>query len=178
MKKLINEPFPILKTKRLVLDKLKPEDADAVFRYQSDKANFPYVDMPVYDSISQAVSYIEKMNAGVVENQWIIWAIRADDKIIGSISLWNFNSEDCVAETGYGLFSDRGNGYMSEALLAVRDYGLNVLELNRIEAFTNKKNESSISLLKRCGFVYSFDFLEEYTTSGEPMEMVVYKSEV
>ena len=66
---------------------------------------------------------------------------------------------------------------MAEALNAVLKYGFGTIELAKIEAFTNKVNESSISLLKRCGFIFVKDFKEEYTSSGIPMDMVIYKSE-
>lgn len=171
-------PFPIIETERLVLRSLALDDAKEILNYQSNKDNFPFVDMPVYKELSEAILYIEKMNKGVKEDKYIIWAIEYNGNIVGTISLWNFNYETDVAETGYGLFSARGNGIMTEALEAVTEFAFKVMKLKRVEAFTNKLNLSSIKLLKNVGFEFSNNFLEEFTISGSPMEMVVYKKEV
>lgn len=171
-----NQPFPVIETERLTLAEVSLDDADAIFKYQSDKKNFEFTDMPVYTSIEQAEDYIKKMKLGVERNQWIFWIIRLGDEAIGSISLWNFNEATYVAEVGLGLFSHRGNGYMSEALQAVVSYGIDILGLDRVEAFTNKINDKSIALFKRNGFTFVSDFKEELS-DGTYMDMVIYKSE-
>lgn len=177
MKKLIkNQPFPVIKTKRLTLDEVTIEDAKAIFEYQSDKKNFEFVEMPIYTDISQAEKYVEMMKKGTNENKWIFWIIRLGEEAIGSISLWNFNEETYAAETGYGLFSHRGNGYMSEALQAVVSYGIDILGLNRVEAFTNTINEPSIKMLQKNGFTYVSDFKEDLG-DGKFLDMVIYKNE-
>ena len=44
---------------------------------------------------------------------------------------------------------------MSEALKAVINYGFNSINLDKIEAFTHKNNESSKHLLERNGFKHN-----------------------
>ncbi len=170
--------FPVLRTERLVLRQLIQTDADEIFKYQSKKSNFPYVDMPVYKFIVEAEKFIDKMNAGVKSNKWIKWAIEFGGKPVGTISLWNLNLDTDAAELGYGLFSNRGIGLMSEAINAVKKYGFESMKLACIEAYTNKENTKSVKLLNRVGFTYTRDFLEEHTSSGKPMQMVIYKLEV
>lgn len=162
-------PFPVLEGKRLVLKKLDDKHADAIFNYQSDKDNFPYVDMPVYDSIEDAKEYIKKMNRGVDEDKWIIWVIclKSIDNIIGTVSIWNLNSQENKAELGYGIFPEhRKQGYMAEALSVAVDYAFNTMDLDKIEAYTNHKNKPSIEFLKHMRFDYIDTIEDEYSNNA------------
>jgi ribosomal-protein-alanine N-acetyltransferase len=160
---LIFDPFPTLRTKRLVLRQLEEKDALLIFNYQSNKQNFLHVDMPVFTDISQAFTFIEEKNEGIQQNKWILWAV-ADintDLILGTISIWNFNQEKEKAEFGYGLFpGNTGKGLMTEALLRAIDFGFKNLALKTLEAYTSKFNSKSISLLKRTNFNFDSEIQE------------------
>lgn len=178
MNELDFSTFPTLNTKRLLLRKLELQDDKLIFAYQSNKDNFQFVDMPVYTTIVEAQNYIKKMNKGVESNKWIIWAI-ADiktDKILGTISIWNISPEESKAELGFGLFpGNLGKGIMSEALNKIVEYGFQRMGLKTIEAYTNKVNLKSRTLLERNDFTKISSFLETETSNGLPMEMVIYQ---
>lgn len=170
-------PFPTLKTDRLLLRPLEMNDDTFIFEYQSNKENFKYVDMPIYTCIEDAKNYIMNMNSGVAKNKWIIWAI-ADantNKILGTISIWNLSQEQLKGELGYGLFPhNSGKGFMSEALKTVVDYGFTSMGLTSIEACTNSLNSKSIALLERNNFTKVSSFIETNISNGQPTDMVVY----
>lgn len=170
-------PFPMMETARLQLKQMTETDSRAIFAYQSNKENFPFVDMPVYKDMSQASAYIQKMNAGVADNRWIIWGIYLKDSgaMVGTISIWNLSHETDTAEVGYNLFpAHRGNGYMAEALPAVCTFAFDVMALATFEAYTNKQNAPSIHLLKKSDFTYVKTITEQHSPEHEPAEMVVY----
>ena len=132
--------------------------------------------MPVYTDIAEAKTYIEKMNAGIKDKKWIIWAISDNNskEILGTISIWNISLELETADLGYGLFSEsRGRGIMSEAIKRVVSYGFNNMGLIKIVACTNSLNQKSIALLKRNGFGYSSTF-EEPSSNGHIVNMDIY----
>jgi len=170
-------PFPNLRTDRLILRQLQMTDDELIFQYQSNKENFKFVDMPVYLSIHEAQEYIVKMNTGVANNKWIIWAI-ADahtNTMLGTISIWNISIDQEKAELGYGLFpGNLGKGIMSEALEKVVQYGFNIMGLRVIEAYTNANNLKSIELLERNNFTKLSSFTETETIDGTPAAMVFY----
>ncbi|WP_407557462.1 GNAT family N-acetyltransferase [Winogradskyella sp. 4-2091] len=86
----------------------------------------------------------------------IVWGITLKDKseLIGTICLWNFSVDKKVAEVGYDLNPKFHNkGIMTEALNLVLDFGFNQLKLQKIEAFTDTKNENSKRLLTKNGFI-------------------------
>ena len=163
MKNLNFNPFPILRTERLILRQLEDKDAPLFFNYQSNKQNFLHVDMTVFTDISQTYAYIKEKNEAVRQNKWILWAIAdiSTDRILGSISIWNFNQEKEKAEFGYGLFpGNTGKGLMKEALLRAIDFGFNDLGLKTLEAYTSINNNKSISLLKQTNFNYDSEIKE------------------
>lgn len=157
MKKLKFVPFPEIKTERLYLRRLKREDAEKLYKFRSKKLNFPYVNMEIHDNLEQTIAYIEKINRGIDDDEWINWAINdiSTKSIIGNISLWNFNTDENEAEVGYALFPEnRGKGFMLEALQAILNFGFQRLKLNKIKAYTNKENLKSIALLQKAKFTY------------------------
>lgn len=170
-------PFPVLQTDRLLLRQLESSDDQLIFEYQSNKENFQFVDMPVYTSIEEAQNYIIKMNTGIANNRWIIWAIadQCTNRILGTISIWNLSIEESKAELGYGLYpGNLGKGIMSEALKKVVAYGFYHMGLKTIEAYTSTMNEKSIALLERNKFTPIASIIED-TSNGEPMEMAIYE---
>jgi len=146
-------------TNRLHLRRLRLEDNEAIYQFQSDKASFPHANLPVYTSIQEVDTYILKMNTGHDQGKWLIWAIcdRITDTMVGSISIWNLESACHQAELAYSLFPDyRGKGYMKEAIQCVLYYGFNILDLHQIKAYTHKDNHPSRRLLESL----EFDYLE------------------
>lgn len=171
------KPFPEIETKRLILRQLSHNNEQALFDYRSNKDNFLHVDMPVYSSIDEAKEYVCKMNAGVNENKFIVWAICLQDsnEIVGTVSIWNLNLLTDTAELGYGIFTAfRRIGYMKEALIAVLDYGFNQMELKTIEAYTSCNNEASNEFLRNMEFTYEKSIEDKYSNGSL---MNVYKSD-
>ncbi|NBI30938.1 GNAT family N-acetyltransferase [Chengkuizengella marina] len=176
MVQFIFNPFPTLRTDRLILRQLEWNDADFIFEYQSNKENFKYVDLPIYTSVKEALNYISRMNTGIENNKWIIWAITDvnTNKILGTISIWNISIDQLKAELGYALFPKNvGKGIMTEALRKVVDYGFNKMELRSIEACTSSLNSKSIALLESNKFSKTSSFVEQ-TSNGESIKMDIY----
>ncbi len=155
MKPLDFVHFPFLTTKRLTLRPIENSDAAFIFNLRTSEYNNRYLDLPIPESIDDCVSKVESIQKGIVANRHIYWAIDANEskEIIGTICLWNFDLLKERAELGYELKEDaQGQGYMTEALLAVLEYGKENLQLKTIEAYTHEKNDASSKLLKKQGF--------------------------
>lgn len=76
------------------------------------------------------------------------------DKMIGSVSLENINH---VHRTGtLGIFIGdkdyRNNGYGTEAIRLILEYGFKYLNLNNINLHVMSFNERAIKCYKKCGF--------------------------
>lgn len=170
-------PFPVLHTDRLCLRQLSMSDVDEIYKYNSKKEHFPYVDKPEHQSIEDSRHHIDKMNKGVEENKWVIWAIAdsATNNAVGTISLWNLSSDGRKGELGYALHPGyTGKGLMTEALNEVVQYGFDRMGLESIEAYTHKDHQRSILLLERNGFT-KVKVISEKGPSGKEMQLVVYE---
>jgi len=143
-------PFSELETERLVLRQLKSSDAEDQFMLRSSPEVGRYIARDLQTDVSQSEKFIEDRNEDIAQNKIMYWAITLKDetRLIGTICLWNFAEDNSVAEVGYDLKPEfQKKGIMSEALKAVVSYGFKELKFSRIEAFTQKENSSSKSLL-------------------------------
>jgi ribosomal-protein-alanine N-acetyltransferase len=149
-------PFPELQTERLSLRKVSLGDAEEIFSLRSNDEVNKYLDRPVANDIDEAIAFINKVNIGIANDNWMYWAICFKDnpKLVGTICLWNINQEENKAEVGYELNPDyQGKGIAKEALSKIIEFGFNDLQLNKIEAYTHKENLASTNLLEKFNFI-------------------------
>lgn len=173
-------PFPNLETENLILRKMDQNDVGDIFEMRKDTRMHEYTDTKVDENIDETKAYIDKMNKGVDDDKWIIWAIehKQTNKVIGTISIWNFDSEQKSGELGYGIIPDyQGKGLMKEALLSVVKYGFDKMNLYVLDAYTEEKNLSSIKLLEKCDFTEIKRVDDEGYFSNRVYHMVVYRLE-
>ncbi|MBN2796267.1 MAG: GNAT family N-acetyltransferase [Clostridia bacterium] len=164
--------FKTLKSERLILRQLRNEDKFALYHYRSSKDNFPHVNMPIYTELIEAEVYIQKMNAGLVSGEWYIWGIEHNNKLIGTISLWNFNEMKTKAEFGFGLFPQyRHQGFMREAITVCETYGFDELNLESIEAYTSVTNPDSNTLLHKL----DYNLIDTVLEDGEELNVYTKK---
>ncbi len=169
--------FPILETERLLLRAMTPKDVPALFELRTDPLVNRYIDRLPTAEPEDAQRFIEKIGTGIHENLWIYWAIteKGDDRLIGTICLWNFVPTDHKAELGYELrTASQGKGFMSEAVAAVLAYGFGTLELEAVEAGVHPMNAPSVKVLRRAGFTLIGTFQDTHL-NGEAVEMLIYE---
>jgi len=150
--------YPILKTKSLVLRRLEESDVNEIFYLRSDVVVNQFIKRPIErqtKKIDDALTFIKMIGSLYDEGKSVIWGICTynENTIIGTICLWNFSADGKTAEVGYDLATEfHGKGIMSEALQAVIAYGFDIRKFEIIEAYTQKDNLKSTSLLLRNGF--------------------------
>jgi [ribosomal protein S5]-alanine N-acetyltransferase len=85
----------------------------------------------------------------------IYWAITLSDtdKLIGTICLFDFSDDNLKAEIGYELLPNfQGKGIMQEATSKVIDFGIQLIGLHFIEAYTHSENQASTKFLEKFNF--------------------------
>jgi [ribosomal protein S5]-alanine N-acetyltransferase len=149
------QPFPILITPRLKLRQIMLADDKEIFFQRSDVEMNKYVDRPPAKSIDEAREWIEKINKGILADEWIFWGIslRETETLIGGFCFWNLSRENNTAEIGFGLHPEYwGKGLMQEALTEGISFGFETMKLDTIEAYTYPGNMSAVKLLERNNF--------------------------
>jgi ribosomal-protein-alanine N-acetyltransferase len=145
-------PFPTLITERLILRQVQPEDVNEIFFLRSDKRVLEFINMQPIQSTEQALQWIEKITLGQKNCACINWGISLKDnpQLIGNFCFWKIIPENDQAEIGYTLHPDFfRKGIMQETIATALEYGLNVMKLRTIQAYTSPDNSRSTKLLER-----------------------------
>lgn len=159
--------FPELLSDRLQLRELSTKDKRTIFKLRSNKEVNKLITRDTPKNLNDAEGFIQTCLDEFEKGNRIFWAIQniENNQIIGSIVYHNINAENNYAEIGYELNPDfHNNGFMSEAMETVLEYGKSVLKLQTIEAFTHKNNTASTTLLKKHQFILDDDDLFDGNT--------------
>lgn len=167
--------FPQLMTERLLLRRLSEADAHDLLMLRSNEQVNQFLDRPACIDLEAAQSFIAKIEKGIINKESLYWVItlKGNDKLIGTICLWNFEADKMQAEVGFELFPGfQGKGIMREALSGVLDFGFKELQLKTITALTNPGNLPSIKLLEKAGFLADSNYT--LVTKEEAEGLLVY----
>jgi [ribosomal protein S5]-alanine N-acetyltransferase len=171
-------PFPDIETDRLLLRRMKREDAPELLFLRSDDGVMQYIGREKTKTVEEAAGFIDKINGSIDNRESIMWAItlkEAPATMIGTICLWNIQQDHQRAEIGYMLHPHYWNrGLMKEAVLAVVDHGFARIKLHSIEGRINPDNAVSGYVLEKTGFVKEAHFREDFYWKGKFSDTVVY----
>ncbi len=171
-------PFPTLSTSRLCLRQLDNTDLAAVLALYSNVDVMRYIPRPLAQNISDAQAIIDRINGRLIDKEGINWAIthcQQPNYTIGIIGYMRVMPEHYRAEVGYMLHPDyHRQGIMQEALVAVLQYGFEVLHLHSVEAILAPENLASERLLQHNGFVKEAHFKEKEKFDGRYIDSMVY----
>jgi ribosomal-protein-alanine N-acetyltransferase len=148
------KPFPVLRTRRLVLRDLKAEDRAEVFSVYSNPEVTRFCDMVTLTDPLQAGEIIRVLQADWEKDSGARWAItrQGSPGLIGICGL-GWHRHNFSALLSYDLNQEFWNqGIMTEAVAAVVGYAFGQAWLNRITAITILDNPGSVKVLRHLGF--------------------------
>ena len=149
------ETFPVLQTPRVTLRALKIDDAEPLLALRSSEEINKFVITKRMQNLEEAKDFIQTCNALYKKEKRIFWVLTNQVEILGTIVLHRISLARKYAEIGYKLKTEKQQkGFMSEAMTAVLNFGIEQLNLKTIEAYTHKNNLRSIALLKKHNFVF------------------------
>ena len=160
----------ILSTERLRLRLLADADAPALFQIFSHAEVMRYWAWPAWTELAQARQMVLDSQEGYRSGNALQFGIerQADQVLVGTCSLFHFHAASRRAEIGYALGRPYwGSGYMHEALQALLRYAFQTLDLNRLEADIDPRNQASARTLERLGFQKEGHLRERWIVNGE-----------
>jgi len=166
-----------LRTDRLLLRPLRESDADVLLEIFSDPKVMRFWGTVAWSSRDEAVERIAKDAKRLEEGTDLRLGLErlADATFLGTCTLFDFNAQCRRAEIGYCLASAVwGQGYMHEALTSLIQYGFEQLDLNRIEADIDPRNEASARSLERLGFRREGLLRERWIVGTEVSDTALY----
>ncbi|MDO4940354.1 MAG: GNAT family N-acetyltransferase [Erysipelotrichaceae bacterium] len=147
-----------IETERLLLRKVKLEDAQAIFdNWASDEETSRYVMWDKHVSLKETKNYVGKIVSNYKYDFYFDWLVclKEDDEPIGEISVVNFSLKQRICEIGYCYGKKYWNkGYASEALKAVIDYMFSETNIDKVYSRHLSNNEASGKVMKKAGMKY------------------------
>ncbi|MBC8029660.1 MAG: GNAT family N-acetyltransferase [Pyrinomonadaceae bacterium] len=169
--------LPTIDTSRLLLRRISAADVDDFFKIFSDPEVMRYWSTPPIPNRDAASKLIGEIHAGFERRESLKWgiALRTDDSLIGSVTLFHPDFTHRRAEIGYALGRGHwGQGYMQETLKAVLTYAFDVLNFHRLEADVDPRNAASVRTLERLGFQREGYLRERWHVNGEIQDAFFY----
>jgi [ribosomal protein S5]-alanine N-acetyltransferase len=145
----------ILKTERLTLRPLTPDDAVAIHRMMSNAEVMAFWDSARIEDAAITAEIVERQIGDMNRGEARYWAMEraGDGAFIGSCDLSEIDSRHARAEVGFMIGRGFwGEGYTFEAMHAVIGYAAQGLRLRRLQARAHLGNLRSMRLLERLGF--------------------------
>lgn len=172
-----SEKLPLIEAERIRLRHLESGDIDSLFEIFSDDETMHYWSSPPFQTRSEAAKLLAHIHECFTKKSLFQWgiALKTDDKIIGTTTLFHLDAENRRAEIGYAL--DRrfwGEGYVNEALNALFEYAFENFNLHRLEADVDPRNSASIKVLERLGFQKEGYLRERWHVGGEVQDALFY----
>ena len=168
---------PTLETERLVLRKMKPEDAGGVFAYASDPEVARYMVWDVHRSKGDTEALLDLTMSRYASGSAPDWGLvyKSDGRLVGSAGFVAWEREHARAEAGYVLHRGYwGRGLVAEALGAMISFGFKQMGLNRIEARCIAENTSSARVMEKAGMAYEGTMRQREFLKGEYRDMMLY----
>ncbi len=170
--------LPELETERLLLRKMRLDDAEAMFAYASDPEVTRYVLWDTHRSIEDSESFLRFAIEGYEKGDFGGWGVVLKDSgvFIGTCGLdAGYAPEHARAELGYVLSREHwGKGLMPEAARAVIAFGFGSMGLNRIQARCIAENTASARVMEKAGMTYEGTLRESEFIKGAYRDMKLY----
>ena len=159
----------------LLLRRLSIDDSEMMFNnWASDPEVTKYLRWNAHRSWAETAEMLNEWEKHYGDPTFYQWGVenKRSGVLMGTISLfpapelktgWHLNTEilGSAWEAGYALGRKWwNNGYMTEALCAVRDYWFNTVDAPWLVAIHANENVASSAVLQKAGFVYDHDVID------------------
>ncbi|WP_374016793.1 GNAT family N-acetyltransferase [Paenibacillus thiaminolyticus] len=145
----MDKPFfelPQIETDRTMLRKITEQDAHEIFAYCSDEEVCRYTTWYKHNSVEDALAFILKIMEEYRQGQIASWGIedKSTGKLIGTGGFVYWNVTHSRAELAYAISRQYWNqGYMTEIVKKMIEFGFAHMNLVRIEARCQRKPSGS-----------------------------------
>jgi len=169
--------LPTIETERLLLRKITLNDASDMFEYASNPEVSEYTMWSTHVSIEDTKYFLKSLTKMYKKRELVDWGIvhKAEKKFIGTCGFVEWSMTHSRAEIGYAL-SGRywGEGYMSEAVNAIIEFGFREMLLNRIAARCEVNNIASARVMEKVGMQLEGILRQQLFVKGRYWDLKIY----
>jgi ribosomal-protein-alanine N-acetyltransferase len=147
--------FHGLQGENIYFKTLNVNDGQELHEYASDEDVNRFIGWRLMHTLDETRDYIEVMlkreSAGT--HLYASVVLKATQKIIGTVMIFNFDYEAKHAEIGYVFHKDHwGKGYGTEAVSMMDNFAFESLDLHKLHASVVDTNIGSVRVLEKNGF--------------------------
>ena len=162
--------LPTLTGEQVRLRWLTDQDVESLFDIFSHEDVVRYWSQPAMSGLDEAKALLQTVNQCFEQRSLFQWGIeRLDtDGVIGTCTLAALDPGNRRADLGFALHRRHwGNGFVSDALRTVLRFAFETLNMHRIEADVDPRNDRSIRVLERQGFQREGFLRERWIVNGQ-----------
>lgn len=162
-------------TDRLIIRPFESNDLYDVFSIYNNADTCKYLlhDKWTPENMQEEFS-LKLENSTLTKESPLSLAVVSDTKVIGDLSVWYTEMKDTV-EIGYSFSTEvTGQGYATEAVSGLIKMLFVELNVHRIQANLDARNEASQKLCKRVGMRKEAHFIQDFWNKGEWTDSIVY----
>jgi RimJ/RimL family protein N-acetyltransferase len=170
--------FRQIESTRVILRRFRHADLPVFLAYRNDPEVARYQSWSYYSerdayTLIEEMQYLEPGTPG----EWFQFAIesKANGTLLGDCTLLIHKDEPHLGEIGYTLArAQQGQGYATEAIRALLDYAFQSLNLHRVIAQLDTRNDRSAALVTRLGFRREGHFRQNHWFKGAWTDEYLY----
>ncbi len=170
--------LPELESERLLLRRMRLDDAEDMFAYASDPEVTRYVLFETHRSIEDSRTFLRFAAEGYERGDFCGWGLvlKASGTFVGTCGMEaDQATEQARAEIGYVLAREHwGRGLMPEAVRCMLRFCFGRLGLNRVEARCIAENTASARVMEKAGMTYEGTLREQAYIKGAYRDMKIY----
>lgn len=149
--------LPVLSTGRLRLRPLSLRDARDMFAYAGDPEVARYTTWEPHQSLEDSRRFLRAVLQQRFLGQPVPWGIVElhSGRLLGTAGFVSWRPEQRRAEVGYAIARSHWNqGYVTEAMRRILEFGWREMQLHRIEARCLTENGASERVMQKIGMRY------------------------
>lgn len=169
--------LPTIETERLLLRKITLNDASDMFEYASNPKVSEYTMWSTHTSIEDTKYFLKSLTKMYKRRELVDWGIvhKAEKKFIGTCGFVEWSMTHSRAEIGYALSARYWReGYMSEAVNAVIEFGFREMLLNRIVGRCEVNNIASARVMEKVGMRLEGILRQQLFVKGRYWDLKIY----
>ncbi len=167
----------VSKTERLTLRPLELSDLDTAHEYASDMKNTKYMVYLPNNTVKETEQFLQRVVAEWEKDNpsFYEFAVILDGKHIGAVSICLDESRQ-VGELGWIINKAyQGNGYASEAAKAILDFAVKKINIKKVVAHCDYRNEASCRVMCKIGLsLERDDGTRRYKNNEEDVQEFMY----
>ncbi len=168
--------LPTLPAPRLQLRWLDARDLGDLYHVFTDSDASRFWTHASWSQQDEAAIYLEAIQRGYEQGNLFQWgiALRGDDRIIGTATLYGVDHAQGRADLGFALAREHhGRRYAREALTVLLDHAFSALRLRRIEADVDPRSQAALRTLENLGFRREGYLRQRWQIAGELQDSVL-----